>query len=123
MTVENSCSAPSISLRNDPTIKAKLIRDSFKVQKDPEKIYFNGENLKYSKVELQERISGYKTDLTEQGSMKQSMVIKKGNDVVGSIGENNWAIFQDSSINNIWNKANGDLDSFSELLKKKRLQL
>ncbi len=118
MTVENNCSAPSISLRSDPSVKATLIKNDFKIMEDPEKIIFNGESLKSSEVELLEKISGYNTQLTEQGAMKQSMVIRKGDEIVGSIGENNWAIFQDSSINNLWNETNGDIDDFSELLKQ-----
>ena len=60
----------------------------------------------------------YQNQLEEQGRMEQSMVIRKGSQVMGTVGRNGWAMLQESSLNVLWDRANGNTATFAQLLER-----
>jgi hypothetical protein len=68
-------------------------------------------------------INEYQSQLEKQGQMEQSMVISKRGQVVGAVGRNGEAMFQESSIQGLWQKANSNPADFAQLLRQQGYQV
>ena len=61
-------------------------------------------------------LAGYEDQLRTQGEAAQRMVITKGDDVAGTIGEDGGMMFQEGDLLSLWQEANGDENAFTTLL-------
>ena len=122
MQIEKTGYPTSIALRNNPHIKGTLIDTShMTLQKDsiPQSSKNQPDPLFSSGRSKLSEISRYRNSLQEQGRQEQSMVITRGSQVVGSIGQDGSAMFQDSAIGQLWQEADRDPEVFADLLEKK----
>lgn len=128
MQVDNATSSATIFFRNNSSLKATLFEPEqspilkeldLPLQKAPDdRSASDLRNLLFMPG-----INEYQSQLEKQGQMEQSMVISKGGQVVGAIGRNGGAMFQESSIQGLWQKANSNPADFAQLLKQQGYQV
>ena len=128
MQVSNITTSSTIFLRNHPSTQASLVEPGkgfvvkeldLPLQKAPE----GNSASNIQKLFSIPGINEYQNQLEKQGQMEQSMVISKGGQVVGAVGRDGGAMFQESSIQGLWKKANGDPAGFAQLLKQQGYQV
>ncbi|MEH0022833.1 MAG: hypothetical protein V6Z89_24525 [Desulfobacter sp.] len=115
MQIETTPIPTTIALKGSPLIKGKRL-DTRVVTAEPTTQGTPGPSFLPDQPKLQ--ISQYQNQLREQGTQEQSMVISKRNQVAGAIGRDGSAMFQDSSIGQLWQEAGNDPEVFAGLLKK-----
>jgi len=123
MQVGNATTLATIFLRNNTTVKATTFEpeESFvlkeldvplqKAPGDRSASYFQN-------LHSMPGINEYQNHLEKQGQMEQSMVIRKGSQVVGAVGRNGGATFQESAIQGLWKRANSNPAAFTQLLRQ-----
>ena len=123
MQVGNATSPATVFLQNNTTIQATPFKpeESFvlkeldmPVQRAP-----NDRSASYFQNLLSmPGLNEYRNQLEKQGQMEQSMVIRKGGQVVGTVGRDGGAMFQESALQGLWNSASCNPAAFSQLLKQ-----
>lgn len=115
MQIETTPFPTTIALKGSPLIKGKLLDSGVvKVEHTTQDTPDPSSLPDHPKLQ----ISQYQNQLREQGAQEQSMVITKRNQVAGTVGRDGSAMFQDSSIRQLWQEAGNDPEVFADLLKK-----
>ena len=123
MQVGNAITPATIFFRNNTSVKATpfepeqspvLKEQDFPLQKAPDERSASDLRNLLSMPGINE----YQSQLEKQGQMEQSMVISKGGQVVGAVGRNGGTVFQESSIQGLWQRANSNPAGFAQLLRQ-----
>ena len=121
MQVGNATTPTTIFFRNNPSVKASLFEPEEPLVLKELNLPLQDAPGGRSASSLQSLLSmpginEYQNQLEKQGQMEQSMVIRKGSQVVGAVGRDGGATFQESSIQGLWKRANSNPAAFAQLL-------
>ena len=123
MQVGNATTPTTIFFRNNVSVKATLFEPDTPIVHEeldlPSQKALSGRSASSLQNSFSmPGISEFQNQLEKQGQMEQSIVIKKGDQVVGTVGRNGWAMLQESSIQGVWEKANNHPANFAQMLKQ-----
>lgn len=123
MQVGNATTPATTFLQNNSTVKATLFEPegSFVLKEldlPLQKASGNRSASYFQNLLSMPGINEYQNQLETQGQMEQTMVIRKGSQVVGAVGRNGGATFQEASIQGLWKRANSNPAAFAQLLRQ-----